>query len=578
MAKGENVATSEAAPTRQQQMCVRAYEESRCADFFKENPELGRYALNCSTEGSALKDLKACGTGVLNAAKEIKELVAAIVNGITESPEEQKRLSAYYNECAKSMNCKLEAIEGVTGEAPGDTITRTLNNVTTGDRLQHLIYLAKRRINLQNREQARQIILSEPDSPARDQKMDALIPGWSSRKEVRARSLWDAAYNAGKFILKADAYYNDEVKLEAVCHGLTLLVAPGAAIKAGSKLAHIAEVLQRGSRATRELGRPMTFAQRTAIQSAHEETDLRIKAEILRDAGLNPTERRKILEAGIAGETGSVTAADVYQARLSVGILENEKMLNSRQIEHLKRRIAECDKGIGDACRGSVSAIKAEYQRALSSFRVGVEDLEKRLFAKIEAGDEAEDLMKLWIKVSDCGKAAVPANCMDVMIQAEQRLTQGPTVTIASTKDAPYFLARELDFLNRSTVADLQNAFNSMNNKAAKERATAYIRENMLANYPKLSSPSRAVESVVGKNPRVVLDHSKAMLESVDGSRRVFFDPVNRYFTVKYKRPDGTWDYERLVPDKESRLVRPAKEGLAGGGHDLWVRLTHFGY
>ncbi len=63
--------------------CARVYKEANCADFFKENPELGKYAIDCNKPISPETELKKCGAGAWEGATELAHFIAGAVAGIS---------------------------------------------------------------------------------------------------------------------------------------------------------------------------------------------------------------------------------------------------------------------------------------------------------------------------------------------------------------------------------------------------------------------------------------------------------------------------------------------------------------
>jgi hypothetical protein len=568
--------------------CARRYQEANCTDFFKENPELGQYAVDCNNPIDIAKELKACGEGGLRAAVDIKDLLGTVISGIASIPgalaagpgEKQRALDLYFGECVKSMECKIQAYKGAAGYEPNENARRALERMTDGGKLQNLVYHAENQTLLRNRQRAVSILRTQPEGPERDRQMNEIYPGWSERKDHRTQSLWEMSLNAGKHVLKAANCFKGEIQAEAACHGLATILIPGTVIKAGSKLAHIASVVGRSLRAENVLARSLNAAERRAVQLAHEEKDLGEKANILRRAGFNEAERRKIIEAGIAGNVESATASSLNEARLNLGVLEYEQLVASRQIQHLKRRLAACETK-NEACDGIVSAIRKEYETALAEVRHMAAELEKRLAAKIEAGDESEELMKRWIAVADCAKTERPIKCNEIFVSAQRVLGDiSPAAAAAPVArvQTPYQAMQKLDFLDEARRRELQGMLASANNHNAAARVAERVVVAQRAEYTQVDNFSRAVESVIGRGATPGKAPSKAYLESADGNRRIIFDPAQRYFTVQERGTNNNWFYRQMVVEADGslRLATAAERG--GSGHLEWVRLTHFSY
>jgi hypothetical protein len=579
------------APTFEQRECRRTYEAAKCADFFQENPELGQYAVDCNHPVDIEKELKACAAGAGEAALELKNLIVAVVGGIAAIPgaigapptEDQQRLNRYYAECVKSISCKIFEYQAASGgHEPGEHMRKLLENLSDPQTLKGIVYNVESQRRTANHRRALEILRTQPDSPERDRQMSEIYPGWTEQKNLKQRSLWEAGYNAGKHLLKAADCYRGDIKVEAMCHGLATIAIPGAALKAGTKLFQIVNVLQRSLRAESLLGRSLNGPQRRAIQAAHEEQDLRRKAEILRNAGFNDTERRKIIEAGIAGDVPAATLTQVHKANLNLGVLEHERMISNRQIQHLRRRLAACEQPASNECSGAVAAVQQEFERGLAAFRKTANELELRLRTQIEAGGGNERLADHLRRIADCARSERPLACNDVFASARQLLNQNRApapVTPAAAARTPYQSVQEMEFLTQADRSRFQSLLAQSNNRTAIDRARERAAAAVIHEHTEVQL-SKAVESIVGRNPRMGAEQSKAFLESANGRHRVVFDPVNRYFTVKYRAPDGNWAYHQMVPRADGTLrAAAASERVPGGSNSAeWIRMTHFNY
>jgi hypothetical protein len=572
-----------------QRECARIYQQANCESFFKENPELGQFAIDCNQPQDMAAELKACGEGTGRAAVEIKDFIATVLVGAASIPsvvaagpnESARHHNQFYAECAKTMDCKVSLYTSAAGQEPGESLRRQLEKTSEGARLQNMIHYAESGRLLNNRNRAHEIIRTVRDPAERDRMMSEIYPGWNQRTEARTRSVWQMGYNAGKHILKSGACYRHDVQAEAVCHGLATIIIPGTAVKAGSKLAQITSILVRGMRAEAVLGRTVTMAQSRAIQAAHEEENLRKKAEILRTAGFNDQERRKILEAGIAGHAPVATSTAVNEARLNLGTMELEEMINSRQLQHLRRRLADCDRGPSDPCNGAIAAVQTEFDRALEVFRSRAINLEKRLTARIEAGDESEEMLAHWMRVSDCTKSTRPLGCSETLDKAHIAIGDAfniSAVAPAANGPTPFQIIQKMDFLTDAQRSKFRQLMSDAYQPAAVARAEARLAGGDVRAYTKVENLSKTVENIVGRNPVMSRSGSKVYFESGDRTKQVVFDPATRYFTVRYKAQSGDWRYHQMLPNEDGTLRAALPFERVVSHDDYWVRLTHFEY
>lgn len=237
--------------TSDQKECDRRYRDNNCTEFFKTHPEVAVHAINCNEPVNPAEELKKCGSGSLQVAEQTMQLIStayAVLMGLPTTvanarAKRDEQLSRVWGECVKSLDCKVAAYTSARGQEPSLSTRDFLNKLNEPAKLEGLLFHASSAKLTDKRRQAVEILRTMPDSAERDSKMDALYPGWSGRKHAAANSIWEVGRSSSHYLLKADACFSREVQMEMVCHGLTSLVLPGAAIKSGSKLFQITRAL-----------------------------------------------------------------------------------------------------------------------------------------------------------------------------------------------------------------------------------------------------------------------------------------------------------------------------------------------
>lgn len=237
--------------SRSQKECDRRFRENNCTQFFKDNPNVAEFAVNCDNPVNPVEELKHCGSGGLNATEDLWRLISSVyaaLTGISENIrtarlERDERLNRVWGECVKSLECKIAAYTSARGQDPNDSTRDFLNRLNDVSKFENFLFHASSAKLSDKRRKAVQILRSTPDSPQRDDQMNALYPGWSDRKHAAAISLWEVGRVSANYLLKVDACFSREVQTEMVCYGLASLILPGVAIKSGSKLGQITRAL-----------------------------------------------------------------------------------------------------------------------------------------------------------------------------------------------------------------------------------------------------------------------------------------------------------------------------------------------
>ncbi len=324
-----------------QRECSRLYQENGCETFFKSNPEVAKYAVDCQNPVSPGKEIYACGAGAYDGAKDLVKFVAEAVAGVPgafraafNNPDQAKQLAAD-DECAKSLDCKVSLWELAYQRTASAEWRQRLEKVNTGRLLRGIVHGGFRERQIQQGERLRQILHNEPDSPERDQKIEAIVPGWIERQNAQKINIWNVGLAAGEKLLKKAQCYNREVQMEAFCYGVASIAVPSAAAAAISRFPRLAQIVratgatipeataaERLAHANAVLGTKIAegTGKAGAIEDAHRfalgsagrdgtptrhfnftKEQLEGKLKILEDAGFTPQEAKELIRRGVVG-------------------------------------------------------------------------------------------------------------------------------------------------------------------------------------------------------------------------------------------------------------------------------------
>ena len=206
-----------------------------------------------------------------------------------ERDDETKATEAYYDWCAKNMDCKIREWTSLHGSEPNDEDIERLKTMSRGSALTAMIWARERFEIGPNIEQVRSILKNKPDSPERDYELEKLSPGWIDRRPARDAALWDAALQAAETVDKGVFCYDGAVQADAFCYGVARIFAARVAGKVGSKF------LGRFAKAAQAVAN----AERPALAATGENGAYRL-SDVGRAAGLSNSQLAQ-LEKDLAG-------------------------------------------------------------------------------------------------------------------------------------------------------------------------------------------------------------------------------------------------------------------------------------
>ncbi len=320
---------------RYSRTCLRKFERAGCDSFFAENPELLPYKVNCAAPPDPSRELKSLAEGGKHGAKEAWDLIRGIGTFLVTGPQttdEQKAQEAYFANCARSRDCKVNLLRSVRREEVSEDFEQRLESIQDGTKLSALVDLNKRQMSRNQTNEVSRLLREWPDGPGRDAKIAEILPDWPRRLDQTSQSLWDLGLGGADRLIKKSACYSYDVQAEAVGYGLSTLLIPGAAIKLGPKLKNIVSILAR-PKSWERLAR-ISWAERVtgqkiagnskledAIVDAHKvgqgqigrdgknlagfgnytDDQLREKLRILSEGGFDPPSSKNLIRRGVAG-------------------------------------------------------------------------------------------------------------------------------------------------------------------------------------------------------------------------------------------------------------------------------------
>lgn len=216
------------------QLCRDLYEAAQCKEYFKDNPQNAKFAVNCEEPPPYEEGFKACGASIKGV---FWDTPASVWNS-------GDAKFSYYGYCAQSYECKRALWEAQFGSPPDEGTEQRLRRITSGPGLEAMLTSRRNLENQQKNEKIREIWLTEKDPAKRDEAAEKIDPQWKDRKPLQLAALWQAAlraaHDAGHDFLSLNTKancYSGTVQAEAVCRGWALMIGGGAAGKAGRALA-----------------------------------------------------------------------------------------------------------------------------------------------------------------------------------------------------------------------------------------------------------------------------------------------------------------------------------------------------
>jgi hypothetical protein len=266
--KGDELASPKSGGYITVSQCQKHLETFGCTQFFQESNTPVEYRLTCSASqglsidakeflAQEILSLKTCAVGGGEATWDLVSLLWKIPIGAYDLIKQGAKANAefnakeaakdailekYYDECGKSEDCRIETLVAASeGRHTAKDYQHFRGPAISGANLNHFVkvaqYSANKRKISENSEKIRQVIFSEPDSPARDQKIRDINPQWKSSDEATHESKALAALLQDFFKKQGQKLmcYSKPARQEMICYGLASLFAPGAALKMAEK-------------------------------------------------------------------------------------------------------------------------------------------------------------------------------------------------------------------------------------------------------------------------------------------------------------------------------------------------------
>lgn len=336
-------------PTSEEEAsCLRDYQANMCDNVKGTLKDEDKSKIRSCSQPETFKEARfviGCGEGFGAFFVDAKDAIMALPGKIKAAPGKVADAIREEAKCSENEDYKLALLEGIKPYQP-NLDTSAFARKTCGEVRDHVMRVistlrteVEKRKALQKRHD--DFVLANPSQaaaagrmfPERDRKLTEEQRKFVLSEDYQkdAEGLFSKIY---KEVKKVHDCYTVQAQAKIACEIATSIFVPGAAAKFalspkaqailakyGKKASSLAkDSHQRVERAENLLGRTLTTQEREALIKAHSvgekqlgrdgapaslgnytQAQLKEKSDVLKDAGFSIEERRKILEAGIAG-------------------------------------------------------------------------------------------------------------------------------------------------------------------------------------------------------------------------------------------------------------------------------------
>lgn len=225
----------EAVPSRES-ACSTKYRDNGCAAFFRSNPQLGSYAVNCEDPERPEAIVGACvKNGILTGARDFLLLPVSLWKADPERTKWNKEVDEFYALCIQSMDCKRALWEQSHGSPPTPEQENKLATIPAWmmrNTTEMAAHQTTMRLGHRSMEAARRILATMPPGEERNARVRKFIPGWSTSQSYQAKALvsvgLEAAGRKWKGLRHGLKCMRWDVIAEAACYGLSTFITPAA--------------------------------------------------------------------------------------------------------------------------------------------------------------------------------------------------------------------------------------------------------------------------------------------------------------------------------------------------------------